>query len=292
MGNTRKLGDIGDTNIDVSGFLYFDVDTSIWYVVYDSSLSGSAQGIQGIQGTQGAQITQGIQGIQGAQGIQGTQGQQGIQGTQGTQGYQGTQGPQGTQGIQGIQGTQGIQGIQGTQGQQGIQGTQGAQGIQGTQGAQGIQGQQGIQGIQGTQGAQGASGSDIRLKRNIRPFLDGIQTIRNISPVIYKWAGLGGYPHEDEDIVGIIGNELEKYMPYAIRRTTGKLEYDGPESEIVEFDLSSIVFVLVNSIKELKIKMDDIKDLVRYLIEDMLSIQGIQEIQGIIKIEGAQGTQK
>jgi hypothetical protein len=57
MGRTRKLGNIAD--IDISGFLYFNSNTSTWGAIPDSSLPGGSgsQGIQGSQGTLGSQVT-------------------------------------------------------------------------------------------------------------------------------------------------------------------------------------------------------------------------------------------
>jgi len=69
-------------------------------------------------------------------------------------------------------------------------------------------------------------------------------------------------------------------MPYAIKRNKGKLQVDGPESEIIEFYLSSIVFVLVNAIKELELDINDIKKLVKILV----NMQGLEGTQGIQKI--------
>jgi hypothetical protein len=152
---------------------------------------------------------------------------------------------------------------------QGITGSQGTQGtaIQGTQGLQGtIQGVQGRQGTQGTQGRQGAT-SDIRLKKNIRPYEDGIQTIQGINPVMYQWNGLMGLRDEGVDNIGIIANELEKIMPNAIRRKTEQLLEGGPESELLYYDVAAVVFTLVNSSKQLFEEINDLKRRVK-LLED------------------------
>jgi len=166
MGNViRNIADVGNTNLDESGYLYYDISLN-WYVKYDSSVGAAGtQGIQGITGV-GTQGAQGIQGITGSQGIQGIIGTQGTTGSQGIQGIIGTQGIQGRQGITGSQGSQGTQGTTGSQGIQGIIGTQGtigSQGIQGIIGSQGTTGSQGIQGIIGTgvQGTQGITGGSL-----------------------------------------------------------------------------------------------------------------------------------
>jgi Chaperone of endosialidase len=143
----------------------------------------------------------------------------------------------------------------------------------GIQGTQGIQGSQGAQGIQGPQGGT----SDIRLKKDIRPYTVGMNAIKDVNPVKYKWTGLGHFPHEDKDVIGIIANELERVMPEAIWRATEKLQDDGPESEVMYYSVEAIVMTLVNAVKELKLEISDIKALVRNYIYS----QGAQGTQGI-----------
>jgi hypothetical protein len=154
-----------------------------------------------------------------------------------------------------------LQGITGD----GSQGTQGLQGLEGTvQGRQGTQGtsMQGIQGRQGPQGRQGAT-SDVRLKTNVRPFVDGIQVVQGINPVAFQWNGLMGLRDEGHDKIGIIANELEKVMPYAVWRRDDYLTEGGPISKVLHYELEPIVFSLVNSAKQL---MEEIVDLKRRVV--------------------------
>jgi hypothetical protein len=209
-----------------------------------------SQGITGVgtQGTTGSG-TQGTTGGTGTQGTNGTQGTTGA-GTQGTQGIQGIIGT-GTQGTTGT-GTQGTQGIQGKQGTS--QGTTGSQGSQGTTGA-GTQGTQGIQGIQGKQGTT----SDKRLKRDVRIYAGGVQTVLGVRPVIFKWNGLYDTEDTGKDVVGFIADEMREVLPEAIYSLKGKLrKEDAEETDILHYDLTPVVMSNVNAIKELVKTVNDL----------------------------------
>ena len=52
--------------------------------------------------------------------------------------------------------------------------------------------------------------SDARIKTDIRPFTDGLNTILGINPVWYKYNGLGGFTADGKDNVGVIAQDIEK----------------------------------------------------------------------------------
>jgi hypothetical protein len=144
-----------------------------------------------------------------------------------------------------VKGAQGATGA----GTQGATGTQGGTGSQGATGA-GTQGATGAQGPQGPQGPQGKT-SDIRVKRLIEPFTRGMRTLQGVTPVSFEFNGLWGTPNNGQRQVGIIANDLERVLPEAIRRVTGKLVTEGSESEILQYDSDTVLFATVNAVKEL-----------------------------------------
>ena len=161
----------------------------------------------------------------------GSQGAQGVTGSQGAQGVQGPKGPQGAQGAQsGVTGAQGAQGTQGGQGSQGSQGgtpPPGAQGFQGPQGAQG-EGGTAFPGGTGAQGAQGSQGppSDRRLKDNIKPLENVLQTTKQVTGVRFEWDSEHDKIKLNKSIVfqrafsgesiGFIAQDLEKVVPEVV----------------------------------------------------------------------------
>ncbi len=239
-----------------------------------------------MQGSQGSQGTQGVQGLSN-QGVQGSQGTQGVQGLS----NQGVQGSQGTLGSQGLQGTQGVQG-------DGIQGFQGSQGLQGTQGVQGLS-NQGVQGSQGLNGANDASitilndtttnsnwyvgilsvtsgiartahvsstklyfnpstgqltatdfnsSSDIRLKTDLQKISDPLSKVLQLNGYEFKWK------QTNKSSIGIIAQELEKVLPQLV---------NGSDSKSVNYN--GIIAILIESIKELDQKVEDLTEEVRSL---------------------------
>ncbi|MEK7851023.1 MAG: tail fiber domain-containing protein, partial [Deltaproteobacteria bacterium] len=96
-----------------------------------------------------------------------------------------------------------------------------------------------------------ATGSDIRLKKDIRPFTDGLNIISRINPVWFKWNGRAGYPDDGKDNIGVIGQEIEKVAPYTVTRTKAKLEpTDKKETELIDFTSHALIFALINAVKE------------------------------------------
>lgn len=223
-----------------------------------------AQGIQGIQGG-GGSGTQGVQGIQGV----GNAGAQGIQGLQGS----GTNGSQGVQGLQGLtgSGTQGTQGLQGS----GTNGSQGVQGLQGPSGGGGGGG--GITSTDDTStnasfypvmvnGAGTTSNvivtttklyfnpstgnmsatqfntlSDARVKNNIQIIDDPFMILDSISGYKFTFADTG-IPS-----VGVLAQQVEKVLP--------ELVATNPNGDKT-VSYSGIIGVLVEAVKELKVKIE------------------------------------
>jgi hypothetical protein len=278
------------------------VTENVQKINIETTEKNGAQGIQGIggDGRNGAQGPQGIaiQGAQGATGLgaQGIQGTTGI-GTQGTQGLTGA-GVQGTQGLQGVTGlgTQGITGVNApvpdydanmwATDQDYVVGQQ----VKFSDTSSGtlyvlycnqnhhsdvipfqtsywliigasVQGTQGRQGTQGAQGRQGAT-SDIRLKKNIRPYEDRVQTVMGINPKVFQFNGLWETNDCGVDNVGLIANDLEKLIPQAIFRLKGKLRpTDEAETDILHYDLTGVVMALVNAVNEHTVTIDLIRNI-------------------------------
>jgi hypothetical protein len=94
--------------------------------------------------------------------------------------------------------------------------------------------------------------SDGRLKDDINTFKDGLETIKQINPVYYRYNGKGGTP-AGEYYVGVIAQELQKATPYMV----GSFEYTPDARDInkretyLDVNNGALTYVLVNSVKEL-----------------------------------------
>lgn len=109
--------------------------------------------------------------------------------------------------------------------------------------------------------------SDKRLKTDIQPFTEGLNTILQINPVTYKFNGKGGTDTERTH-VGIIAQDIEKVAPYMVDSyvhrdlvsgddvTNPEL---GKEEEYLRVSAGDIQYLLVNAIKEQQDLIDDLQ---------------------------------
>jgi len=97
--------------------------------------------------------------------------------------------------------------------------------------------------------------SDFRLKKDIRPFMDGMNVVSRINPIWYRYNGLAGMPTDTEG-VGIIAQEIAPVAPYTIHSTSMRLREGGEETEeFLGFDSGPLTFVLINALKELDARL-------------------------------------
>jgi hypothetical protein len=101
--------------------------------------------------------------------------------------------------------------------------------------------------------------SDKRLKQNIAPFEDGLETILKIDPVSYELNGKAGTPAGDFGI-GVIAQDIQAVAPYTVDTFLGKLNKgDESDTELLTFDSSSLTFVLINAVKEQQAQIEALR---------------------------------
>jgi hypothetical protein len=97
------------------------------------------------------------------------------------------------------------------------------------------------------------------LKKDIRPYPGGVQTVLGIKPCIFKYNGLYDTADDGIDKVGIIANELQGVIPQAVYGVKGKLHPEDEEtSDILHYDLTPLVMANTNAIKEVVATVDDL----------------------------------
>src|SRR3989344_7348520 len=97
--------------------------------------------------------------------------------------------------------------------------------------------------------------SDVRLKKEILAFDDGLDVLKQINPVSYKLNGLADLPMDAAGI-GIIAQDMIGAAPYTIKTFTAKLNPgDTEETQLYAFDSSALTFVTINAVKELDLKL-------------------------------------
>ena len=100
-------------------------------------------------------------------------------------------------------------------------------------------------------GGTWASSSDKRLKKDIKEFDDGLDKIKKLNPVQYKYNGKAGMP-KNEKFIGLIAQDIKDVCPDMVSSYKAKLnESDSQETELLSLDNSSLIYMVVNALKEL-----------------------------------------
>lgn len=91
--------------------------------------------------------------------------------------------------------------------------------------------------------------SDLRLKRNVSDFTDGLDLLKQIRPVRFQYNGQAGIETGDKQFVGIIAQEMQKIAPYTVG-TFIHQDSSGNKTEYLDYDANAVTYILINSVKE------------------------------------------
>ncbi len=97
--------------------------------------------------------------------------------------------------------------------------------------------------------------SDVALKKNIKPYKDGLEQILKLNPTTFQYKEDTGLVL-DEEHVGIHGHELREVAPYMVGK--GKINPDHNE-EYLYTNNGAMIYMLINAVKELKAELDALK---------------------------------
>ena len=119
--------------------------------------------------------------------------------------------------------------------------------------------------------------SDRSLKTDITPYADGLNILRKINTINYRYNGLAGYP-TDQKHIGIIANDILPVAPYMVDSMDIVLH---PElfdtTKILTFKSSMLTYTSINAIKQLdsaNTAKDSIIDKLNERLTTMESIVG------------------
>ena len=101
--------------------------------------------------------------------------------------------------------------------------------------------------------------SDIRIKKDIKDFKDGLEIIKKLRPRTYKYNGLGGKGYDDKEThIGFIAQEIEEITPYMVK--TGEGEIGGKKvNDFKSYEGHALPFILVNAVKELAKRVENLE---------------------------------
>ncbi len=105
--------------------------------------------------------------------------------------------------------------------------------------------------------------SDRRVKKDITPYSSGLELIKQLNPVKFKYNGKGGTTDNGKELVSFIAQEIEQIpelAPLMVSKSNMKLEEtDASETEVLSLNTSALQFVLVNAIKEQQKQIEELK---------------------------------
>jgi hypothetical protein len=103
-------------------------------------------------------------------------------------------------------------------------------------------------GAQKPGGGSWSATSDARVKKDVKAFHPGLEELKRLRPVTYKYNGLGGTQDDGNEFVGVIAQELEKVLPSMVKSSKAKLH--GKETDLKRVDPSAFTYVLINAVQE------------------------------------------
>ena len=103
--------------------------------------------------------------------------------------------------------------------------------------------------------------SDENLKTDISEFTDGLDVLRDINPIWFRYNGIGGLPTETLT-PGVIAQEVLQVAPYMI--DSAEIVIDTVTSEtmpILTYNANALFYLLLNSVKELEQRTEELEEL-------------------------------
>lgn len=124
-------------------------------------------------------------------------------------------------------------------------------------------------------GGSWAAASDARLKKDVQNFTDGLDKILAIRPVSFKYNDHFKSLNNNKTYIGVLAQEIKEVAPYTVELTKfgqvneedeNGVEYVKKEGEeFYTYDSSSLTYMLINAVKELK----SLNDEQQKMIEDL-----------------------
>ncbi len=104
-------------------------------------------------------------------------------------------------------------------------------------------------------GGSWSTPSDRRLKKEIKPFSDGLDVLKKINPVWFQYNGLANMPNDGKNYVGIIAQEMQVAAPYTIVPFTDPTT----NTEYLEYNSNAVTYILINAVKEQQTEITSLK---------------------------------
>ncbi len=128
-------------------------------------------------------------------------------------------------------------------------------------------------------GGSWGTASDARLKKDVQNFTDGLDKILAIRPVSFKYNDHFKSLNNNKTYIGVLAQEIKEVAPYTVELTkfgqVNEEDENGVEhvkkegEEFYTYDSSSLTYMLINAVKELKSLNDDQQKMIEDLKKEV-----------------------
>lgn len=105
-------------------------------------------------------------------------------------------------------------------------------------------------------GGPWATTSDARTKKNIVPYLKGLDDVAQLDPIQYQYNGVFGTPNDDRWFVGFTADDI---LETAFADCVRPVKWEDPVThevvEVLTLNMNELTYALLNSVKELNSKI-------------------------------------
>lgn len=91
--------------------------------------------------------------------------------------------------------------------------------------------------------------SDKRLKKDVKPFTDGLKVLQQINPVTFRYNGEAGIDMKEE-FVGILAQDMKRIAPYMVSNMEFVDTATQKSTDYLSFDPNALWYITINSVKE------------------------------------------
>lgn len=99
---------------------------------------------------------------------------------------------------------------------------------------------------------------DARVKQDIRDYETGLEAVRAIRPVKFRYNGKAG-TLKDAEAIGVLGQEIETILPETVARAAAAGYGDEELYDLRIYDGNALTYVLVNAVKQLAARVDELE---------------------------------
>lgn len=92
--------------------------------------------------------------------------------------------------------------------------------------------------------------SDARVKKDVRNLELGLETVKRIRPIRYRYTGEAG-TIENLEGIGVLGQEIEEVIPETVRKVPVGENNNTDIDDLRIYNSTALTYVLINSVKEL-----------------------------------------